>query len=839
MADDAQRGVTFTLKANVDPSAKAEIDKLTNELTKAQTDLASASASASQQASAAAAAAASAAEATAQATIDKLKKELEDLHQTIITQTAAIAQQSSAASQAGQNEAASSSQSVAQKINDASQQVVQEQQKSAKEIMDSWLQSYDQTAEAAKQSSAASIATVNQTSETIAERIRRLEGEKAEIRKVSSDKERADYIHAQLALVDITQRRREAEDALIEAKDRGDNKTKIRELSDYAIQLQIEEVQVAQEVAGKKILFIEAEKKEKAFLVDEELKGLKSIEAEQERAVASAARRNQQLSSSAGRIVSAFSEGSEALMRFVNGIQHLGLIGEKDLQKVQDAILRIQGTTQIFTGLIRMFRQASEGMDAYRRMVELTSQAHAVSAAAATADTAATELNTAAVVQNGAARSVANGGMMARAATGAANVGTSLINAGAVVGLEAGASALSVFAAAVAAVSGALFAAVSVIQVFKESLTFGFGGGAGKGSYTETIGTSSYNPFQRIYAQGQMFETETPVLRELAKLIPSMQGIRTGVGMAMDFTGLLGINKQTSLEKEQVDAAKMEKARQEFREHNLKLQVEAEKEIKQITSERQSIVVKQHAAEQDAHRARMQSMKQEDQRAALIKEIATIEHNQTLEAEDRARKVIALQRERLAVEKEINREQSQGAKEQLRNLEEASKIAERDYEQALKESMSAAERFGLLKTDEQQELVDIQRRFRAGAGSVDVEELKKIKGFSAALDRQIFEEAKRRASASGFGAFQREDLAEIQQLDKERQQLQIKVKAQADVVAKLEIDIDATAREINKQISAQFKIVLEEMAKQIADLQGKQTTIENRMINRFGGRVQQ
>jgi len=104
VADDAQRGVTFTLKANVDPSAKAEIDKLTNELTKAQTDLASASASASQQASAAAASAASVAEATAKATIDKLKQDLEDLHKTIVAQTASIAQQSSAASQASQGE---------------------------------------------------------------------------------------------------------------------------------------------------------------------------------------------------------------------------------------------------------------------------------------------------------------------------------------------------------------------------------------------------------------------------------------------------------------------------------------------------------------------------------------------------------------------------------------------------------------------------------------------------------------------------------------------------------------------------------------------------------------
>jgi len=783
VADDAQRGVTFTLKANVDPSAKQIMDGWFNGINSSIENLGNATSAAAASTTQSVASATSAAQqSVAGSTATQASQIQQFFDQTNQAAQAYLDSQAQRAAQQAQRE---------QQLRDVSQMSLQE-------LLDEQNANTVNAFEREKQ-------IMNDA----------LQAEEAAMRK---------YF--------------EAIDALRQKALQDSDSITDQEIADVQL-LEREAVDAAQRRSSAESRFTNAQEAERRREVQEGIRGIRETEAENKRAVAAAERRNQQLSSSAGRIVSAFSEGSEALMRFVNGIQHLGLVGEKDLQKVQDAILRIQGTTQIFTGLIRMFRQASEGMDAYRRMVELTSQAHAVSAAAATADTAATELNTAAVVQNGAARSVANGGMMARAATGAANVGTSLINAGTVVGLEAGASALGVFLAAVGAVAGALFAAVSVIQVFKESLTFGFGGGAGKGSYTETIGTSSYNPFQRIYAQGQMFETETPVLRELAKLIPSMQGIRTGVGMAMDFTGLLGINKQTSLEKEQADAAKMEKARQDFREHNLKLQVEAEKEIKQITSERQSIVVKQHAAEQDAHRARMQSMKQEDQRAALIKEIAAIEHNQTLEAEDRARKVIALQRERLAVEKEINREQSQGAKEQLRNLEEASKIAERDYEQALKESMSAAERFGLLKTDEQQELVDIQRRFRAGAGSVDVEELKKIKGFSAALDRQIFEEAKRRASASGFGAFQREDLAEIQQLDKERQQLQIKVKAQADVVAKLEIDIDATAREINKQISAQFKIVLEEMAKQIADLQGKQTTIENRMINRFGGRVQQ
>lgn len=840
MADDAQRGVTFTLKANVDPSAKTEIDKLTSELTKAQTDLASASASASQQASAAAASAAASAEAQAKATIDKLKKELEDLHQTIITQTASISQQSSAASQAGQNEAAASSQSVAQKINETSQQVVQEQEKSAKEIMDSWLQSYDQSAEAAKKSGNDSVEAVNKTSESIADRLKQLEGEKAEIRKVSADKERADYIHAQLALVDITRRRRESEDALIEARDRGDSKSKIAALNDYAIRLQIEEQQVTKEIAEAKIRFIEAEKKEKAFLVDQEIKDLKRLQSEHERTEAAAVARNQKLSMAAGRVVSAFSEGSEALMRFVNGFQHLGLVGEKNLQKVQDAILGIQGTTQVFTGLIRMVRQISEGMDAYRKVSDLASAstkavaaAQAVSTAttaaqtaATIASTAATEANTVAESANAIAKTAAGGAaagsLMSRAASAAVSGGEAMIGASAAItggALVAGGSALTVFVAGVVAAAGALATFVSLVLSIREAITFGIGGGASKDSFIQRVGTSSWNPFARAMASGSFTEG--------AGVLAATAGNIATLGMG-------GFGGKTSTEKAQEERDKKEKAAQEFRQRSLELQREAEREIKEITSERQSIVAKQHAAEKEIQQTRFQSMKPEERRAELIREIHRAEHEQSSSAEDRAKKVISLQKERLAVEKEINREQTQAAKEQLRNLEDQAKVKEREVEKARTEAMSAAERFGLLDKDEQRLLIESRRRFQAGAGGIDVDELKKLRGFSNALDEQINAEARRRAAAAGFGEFQGTDLRRLQQLENERQQIEVKVKAQADVVAKLEVDIDATARAINKQISIQWQAALNSMATQIAELQEKQTGVENRIAKRFG-----
>lgn len=774
MADDAQRGVTFTLKAEVDQQLKAEFDKLTQMLTQAQEKLASAAASAAQQSSAAAATTATAAVQTATATVQT-----------------------------------------------ATKQIVDEEERSAKEIVESWTSAFTQSASSAQQQAAVVTQTAEFSAEQVAERLRQLEAERSEIRRVSSDKERADYIHAQLALVDITRRRIEAEDALIEAQDRGDKKENIRDASSYVIQLGIEEIRVAEEVAKNKTLFFEAEKKERAFLLDQQIQGLRETQTAQERAAAATRRNNQQIGSSVSRVVSSISEGSEALMRFVNGFQQLGLVGEKDLQKVQDAIMRMQGVTGVFTGLIRMFRQASEGIDAYRRILELTSAAQTASAAATAVDTVATAANTQAHAANVAVRAAGDVPMTSRVAMGAARIGSSIAGAGEAIGIGAGSAAgLTVFGAAVAALAGVLFAAVSAVNTFREALTFGIGGGAKEGGMVEKIGTSSWNPFARAQTTSSLGEAAGVVTRGF-----------------LDPFNLFGFDKKTSGEKKLDDESKAEKARLEFRQRSLELQREAEREINQISSERQGIVAKQHAAEQEVHSARLQSLKPEERRSELVKEIHRAEKDQSMSAEERGRKVIDIQKQRLAVEKEINREQTQAAKEQLRSLEDQSRLKEKEFERAKSEAMSAAERFGLMSGEEQQSLIETRRRFQAGAGNVETEDLKKLRGFSGALDEQIAAESRRRAGAAGFGEFQTEDLRRIQQLDQERQQLEVKVKAQADVVAKLEVDIDSVARSINKQIEAQWKQVLEAMATQIATLQGKQTEVETRIARRFGSGV--
>jgi hypothetical protein len=101
------------------------------------------------------------------------------------------------------------------------------------------------------------------------------------------------------------------------------------------------------------------------------------------------------------------------------------------------------------------------------------------------------------------------------------------------------------------------------------------------------------------------------------------------------------------------------------------------------------------------------------------------------------------------------------------------------------------------------------------------------------MDEQIAAEARRRAAAAGFGEFQAEDVKRIKALEAERAQIEVKVKAQAQVVAKLEVDAESVAKEINKQIDAQYGIILKSMAEQIGLSSAKIKDLEDNIRNRL------
>ena len=275
------------------------------------------------------------------------------------------------------------------------------------------------------------------------------------------------------------------------------------------------------------------------------------------------------------------------------------------------------------------------------------------------------------------------------------------------------------------------------------------------------------------------------------------------------------------------------KQRERFQEELLKRNAVDEKLIADLNREQAASAQTKAQAERDALSHKMASMSIEDRRTEIIRQIAETEKNATLSADQRAKQQVQLANQRLAVEREISAEQIRAAQQTLATAKSELATKEQQIKVAQDAALSAQERFGLLNVDEQQNILEARKAFGAGAQNVDVDQLRKLRGFSGALDEQIALEARRRAQAAGFGAFQGEDLKRIQGLEAERQQIEVKVKAQTQVVAKLEVDAAAVAKEINKQIDAQFGIIMKTMAEQIGLSSAKIKELETNMYNRF------
>lgn len=720
MAENAERGVVFVLKANVDPAAKQVIEQFAQDI------------------------------ASKQSAIDEVIR-------ASATETAA----------ALQNATSQASQATAQSADDSTKAVDEFFQ-----VTDRAAKAYASAQEQRAKEEAARQTEVKDYSVLA---IEELYAEREVIAKEAMDRER-----------DLLQGALDAEKAAYEAYD-----TEIRRLREkaifYADEITDSEIENAKRLEEEVVASMEnrskaedrfraADAKERQKNVNDAINEIKRRSAEEEKLNQESQRRYSEINSSASAMIGAFAEGTESVMKFAGGIAKLGLIGETDLQKLTDSLLAIQGTVEIFTGLAKGIKAASDGYDAYRKVVLLTTEAQLAMNAAQAA---------------GAAGQVASDlPLMARGVQTASNIGGSIAGVAGTVGLAAGGSGISVFLASIGAAAGAIAGLGVAAVTAADALKNGIGRGSAPGGVIEGIGTSGFNPFFQI-----------------------MRNTRSG-GFFADEGG--------DTQKAYNDMEAAEKRLDTFRRQRalaLELDARDQAAINELIRERETLENQQAQAQQASLAARISAMSAEERRAEIISQIANAENDQSASAENRARQVIQWSQQRLAVEREIHQEQRAAAQTALRSEEDKLRSVESRLEAERNAMVSAEERFGMLNVDEQQQLIDIQRRFQAGAGNVGAEELRKIRGFSGAIDEQITAEARRRAQQGGFGAFQTQDLARIQQLETQRQQIEVAVKAKADVVAKLDIDAAAVAKEINKQIDAQYNTILQNLASQIG-LQG-------------------
>lgn len=819
MAENAERGVIFVLRTQIDPSARATLDQFAAEV-QAKQEIINASVTASAAATAASIvqnqsaveATTSAVVASTQQAVDYEKSSAQEIVQSWI-----------GASDAKSNAAKRSVEIAVQN----GQRVSDYESQSAEEIVKSWTDAYTQVTEASAESQASIGDQLDEFNE------KRLDAERAYAEK--SAKLQSDQLQESERLRDVQSM--SYEELLAERESLSRNSLdKERELFEESLDeerqamekylaavaalrdkalsdadaVTDDEIRLVHELEQEAVRSVEnreksearfraAESKERSRSVSEAINAIEEQNSRHERMAAEARRRNEQISSSAGRIVSAISEGSEAVMRLARGFAHLGLVGEKDLQKLTDSLLWIQGSTEIFTGLVRSIRQVSEGYDAYRRIIVLTTEAQIALNTATAASAAGTAARGGAAVAAGAAGAATP--LMASLVTGVAAIGGGIAGAGAAVGLEAGASALGVFAAAIGTAVGALAGLGVAAMTASESMKFGRGGGATPGGIVERIGTSSFNPFHLMNRN----------LRDA-------NGQLNSTGQA--FEAAEKAEKELSIA-------------QERRKLNLELEKRDQEEINRLKADQASIASQQAATEREMHAARIALLTPEQKRSEFIKQIADLEKNATLTAEQRGRSIIEVSRQRLQAEQEIHRTQLQAAQDAEREGQRKLADINQRIDAERNAMLSAQERFGLMTKEEQQGVLDITKRFRQGAGGVEAEDLKKIRGFSGAMDEQIAAEARRRAQAAGFGQVQAGDIQRLRGLEQQRATIEATIKADATVIAKLEVDSRNVADQINKQIDAQFKIIMQSMAEKIGQTALNVEKLESAMLQRF------
>lgn len=498
---------------------------------------------------------------------------------------------------------------------------------------------------------------------------------------------------------------------------------------------------------------------------------------------------------------SAFTEGTEAVMRFTRGIVAAGLVGERDLPKITDALLRMQAVMDITAGGVRVlmqmesiYRNITAAINAARTAQEAFNAAQAIGGAAGLGGAGARGAAGGAggAVAGGVLGGLAarGGGFVARLGGGAlAGVGNAVGGGlaplgGAGVGV-AGGGAAALGGAALGAVGGAAFGLTSAILSLRDAFKYGIGGGATRGSFVESVGTSGWNPFVRPiqYAFGPSTrESEAMIGRQSAAV----------EGNAED------VQKRAAAEQGIVDTQKA------------------------------LVALKQQSKAED-----LDALKPAQRRVEISKEIARLEKEVAAGNKDSQSYLRSWYQQRLQNEREIAAVQKQTAMENIKSAETYLQSIESRIEKIKSQTQSGAERFGRLDAAGQQMLLADRLLVQRGrAGELDAERLDALKGFSDPLDKQISAEFQRRAARGGFGAFARDNNAELRALEAQKKKLELEVKQNIELVAKIDLDVEKVAQEVAKKLRSVNQKAIAEVATRVQQLEGEVTKINSNILRR-------
>ena len=533
-----------------------------------------------------------------------------------------------------------------------------------------------------------------------------------------------------------------------------------------------EAVQKAEELtAALAAAASEREEKEKAYLSAVEKEQLRVINEQiakvNELANAEEAA-NERKKASLEKVLSAYSKISgmvEGALRstgeLARGLTMLGLVGEENMQKVQDAILGVQGALDVTKGAHGVVKTA---IDAYQNWGDV------IQTVAATHELLNGKIGKGlGEMLSKSPLAGAAGGLAGRAAGMAGNVATF------------GRGALAVGSRFVPHLAAA-------------------GGGYAVGSGIRGI-------FEGAMEEEDFFSGAHFAAREAAGY--ATLGITTRMG-------LFGQSRREM--KDEARGKKIDQGMQELEAKRARDLADEEK-MAAMKEEQVRLTAAQEAIEEKILQHRWAGMSATEKRGAVAYQIQKAEQQLAQGAEGAMQATLKAYERRLSLEREIHAEAKTSAQQQLNQAQKILDAAKARLQAEKDSLMSAKERFGMMSEEEQQATIQRAQALRSGqAGNLTTQDLQSLKGFNVGIDQQIQSEALRRASAAGFDQLVGFDSNQrIRQMEQEiKSKLEVNVKAKAEVVARIEADYQAIANQVQQQIDSQWRGIMDKVAEEIA-----------------------
>ena len=494
------------------------------------------------------------------------------------------------------------------------------------------------------------------------------------------------------------------------------------------------------------------------------------------------------------KVTDSFHMGAEGAIKMARGLAMVGLVGEKDLKKVLDGLIKIQAATDIVRGGLTLWRALSEGVAAYG----------AATMAAQSAEIALRGKNAAAIGAETAALAGKAGANAISAGAGAAGSGA----AGAAAGggaFAVGAAKLGMLALKVTGLAAVAYVGAEAVQGVRRAF-----GDTSKSAEGFTHATKGW------IAAAEAAKKSTEALSKAeAKRTHMQQTGEMRVGQAEARADARRARAELDRGRAQRQAARDASIMRDDNPEAFAARRAHHAGVADVWESQKALNAAQEAANAPAANPADRAQVEGDLKIAQQEAVA---------ASDRMQKAA---QDRLGIEEQIAAAKIDAADKAIDKAQkelDLRKDAIKAEEDRLK---SAEERFGQMSQREQAELIRIKKKADSGQ-DLRIDEAQKLDSLGTRGGRKTASDLyRKRAKAAGFDAnFGGGEKKEISRLQKEAEALTVKIKDQREFKVKIETDVDAVSTRLAEQIRKEMEVqakVLEAMvdAKLQEDLAGQ------------------